>query len=581
MNNSVTGTHRLIIAVAPLALMLTGLGFRLASLHLGDHAEFRTKVERTRRVEEQIVAGRGHICDRGGAGNILALNLAVKDVCADPKVIVASNCVAEVATCLADSLDLATDEVAVRLNQPKRRYACIKRAVHEEKAETVRKQDLPGVFFRDKIVRYYPQENFMCHVLGFVNDTGVGSAGVEQYLDEYLRGCHGLRESRVNAFREKIFWDEERDIPAIEGADVCLNVDQNIQYVVEKALDVVMVEHNAKGAWSIVQCIRTGRILAMASRPGYDLNEFRKVGKQAWLNRAVGCVYEPGSTFKAVVFSAALNEGIVNPNTVFHCENGAWLYKKRILRDYHPYGELTFADGLKKSSNIMAAKVALLLGEERFHGYLCRYNVGRKMGVDLPGEENGILHDVSKWSNISSTRIAIGQGVAVTALQMLGVFCAIANDGVLMRPHIVRRVSDREGRTLVEPKPSVLQRPITPQTAATMRYLLSRVTEDGGTGKRARVEGYKVAGKTGTAQKPVNGRYSNSAHVASFVGFLPAEDPQIGVIVVVDEPQPLHTGGRVAAPAFSRIAGQTVRYLNIPPAGCRVAQHVAKRAGMR
>jgi cell division protein FtsI (penicillin-binding protein 3) len=579
--SSGTGTHRLVIAAAPLALMLSGLGFRLASLHLGNHDKFRAEIEENRRIEEQILAGRGHIYDRGGSGNILALNLAVKDVCADPQMIVSNDCLAEVATQLADALDLATDEVAVRLNRPERRYACVKRAVREESVEVVRKQELPGVFFRDKIVRYYPQENFMCHVLGFVNHNGDASGGVEQYLDEYLRGCPGMRLSRVNAFRQKVFWDEERDIPAIEGADVSLNVDQNIQYFVEKALDEVMIKHKAKGAWSIVQCVRTGRILAMAARPGYDLNNFNEFGKSAWLNRAVGHVYEPGSTFKAVAFAAALNEGIVDPNEELHCEHGAWRYGKRTLRDFHPYGILTVADGLKKSSNILSAKVALRLGENRFYDYLGRFNIGRRMGVDLPGEEAGILHPVSGWSKISATRIAIGQGVAVTALQMLGVFCAIANDGVLMRPYIVQRVTDREGGTLVEPKSSVLQRPVRPETAALMRRLLLRVTEDGGTGKRARVEGYKVAGKTGTAQKPVNGRYSDTAYMASFVGFLPAEDPRIAAIVVVDEPQPKHTGGYVAGPAFSRIAGQTVRYLNIPPDGYRVAQQRVNRVGIR
>jgi len=579
--NSRTGTYRLLIAAVFLGLMLSGLGFRLASLHLGNHDKFRAEIEKTRRVEEPILVGRGHIYDCGGPGNILALNLAVKDVCADPQVIVSNGCVAEVATRLADTLDLPTDEVAVRLNRPERRYECIKRAVHEEKADVVRGQELPGVFFRDKIVRYYPQEDFMCHVLGFVNHNGTGSAGVEQYLDEYLRGCPGLRLSRVNALRQKVYWDEERDIPAIEGADVWLNVDQNIQYFVEQALDEVMAKHKAKGAWSIVQCVKTGRILAMAARPGYDLNSFGEVGKSAWLNRAVGYVYEPGSTLKAVVFAAALNEGILNPNEKIHCEHGAWVYAKRTLRDHHSYGLLTAADGLKKSSNILAAKVALRLGEERFYDYLCRFNIGRRMGVDLPGEEAGILHKVKDWSGISATRIAIGQGVAVTALQMLGVFCAIANDGVLMRPYTVQRVTDREGGILVEPRASVLQRPIKPETAALMRRLLFRVTEEGGTGKRARVEGYKVAGKTGTAQKPVNGRYSNSAYMASFAGFLPAEAPRIAAIVVVDEPQPRHTGGYVAGPAFSRIAGQTVRYLNIPPAGYRVARQTVNRAGTR
>jgi cell division protein FtsI (penicillin-binding protein 3) len=378
-------------------------------------------------------------------------------------------------------------------------------------------------------------------------------------------------ERGVNALRQELYEKQESYIPAIPGANVILTIDQNIQHVVEKTLDDLMNEQNAKAVWAIVTRVKTGEILAMASRPGFDLNDFRAVPEAAALNRALGCVYEPGSTFKAVVASAALNEKIVTPSRVFDCENGAWMYRNKILRDFHPYGNLTFADGVKKSSNIMMAKISLLLGEEQFYRYLRAFGLGAKLGVDLPGEEQGILHPVSRWSGISATRIAIGQGVAVTALQMVSIYGAIANDGFMMRPYVVSKVTATDGSTVYQRSPEVIGRPISHETAATMRVLLSRVTEEGGTGVRAAVEGYKVAGKTGTAQKPVNGGYSTTAYVGSFVGFLPAEDPEIALVVVVDEPQPFHTGGVVAAPAFSRIAGQTVRYLDIPPVSYQVA----------
>jgi len=531
----------------------------------------RTGVKRTQRIEKRIIARRGKIFDRNERSNILALNLAVKDVCADPQVILNSNRVQSIASQLADDLDLPIEFVAGRLDREGRRFAYIKRFVLEEHARKIADRDLTGVFFKDATVRYYPQRSFMCHVLGFVNYEAVGSAGIEQQLDRYLKGSSGLLESEVNALREEMYWRRERWIPALAGADVRVTLDQNVQYIVEKALDEVIEEHGARGAWSIVERVRTGEILAMASRPAFDPNSFRTAGEEEKLNRAVGYVYEPGSTLKVATIAAALNEGTVSPGDVFDCEYGAWLHCRRLLRDFHPYGRLTVADGLKKSSNILTAKVALTLGDQRLYRYLRAFGLGSKRGIDLPGEENGILHPPNRWSGISSSRIAIGQGVALTALQMLGVVCAIANDGFLMRPYVVDSVSRSGGPLLLKCKPEVVARPITGKTAATMRTLLARVTEDGGTGRRARVAGYTVAGKTGTAQKPVNGVYSSSAHVASFVGFLPAENPEIALIVVVDEPRVKHTGGVVAAPVFSRIAGEAVRYLDIPPARYNIA----------
>ena len=547
-------------------LAMAGLGMRLAFLHLGPHDLVRDSASRTRSWTAELDVERGRIFDRVGDVNILALDLPVKDVCADPQTIVSNRMVGAVAAQLAELLKLPADEVAVKLNQPDRRYVRIQAAVHREDTDRIEALDIPGVFLREQTVRYYPHHDFMSHILGFVNLEGIGSSGVELRMDKFLRGSPGLLESEKNALRQELYWKRGHYIPAIEGADVYLTTDQFVQYIVEKALDSVVAEHQARGAWAIVQRVRTGEILALASRPSYDLNAFRYSQSDERLNRAIGYVYEPGSTMKALVFSAVLNEKLVTPDSVVDCENGQWWHGGRLLRDLHGgYGRLTVEDGLKKSSNILSAKLALMLGEERFYHYLRAFGVGSRLGVDLPGEEAGILHPPSSWSSISASRLAIGQGVAVTALQMLNVFCTIANDGVAMRPYIVDRVVAKDGTVLHQQKPEPLSRPITAETAATMRYMLTRVTEDGGTGRRARLEGYRVAGKTGTAQKAVAGGYSSTAHVASFVGFLPADAPEIGVIVVVDEPQPHHTGGVVAGPAFQSIIAEAVRYLDIPP----------------
>jgi cell division protein FtsI (penicillin-binding protein 3) len=468
-------------------------------------------------------------------------------------------------------LALPASDLRGRFSDPERQFSYVKKYVFQDTADRIADRRFPGIFFREATMRYYPQGSFLCHVLGFVNHQGIGSAGVEQRMDRYLRGSPGLLESQKNGLRQELYWKRERFVPALEGANVWLTIDQNVQHILETELEAVMKEHRARGACAIVQRIRTGEILAMAARPAYDLNRFIGVDASRRRCRAIGSVYEPGSTMKAATFAAAFEAGTVTPRQVFDCEHGAWPYKGRVLRDYHPYGPLTVADGIKKSSNILAAKVALTLGNRRLYQGLRRFGLGEPLGIDLPGEEGGILHPVSRWSGISPTRIAIGQGVAVTPLQMLNVFCTLANDGYRMRPYVIQRVEADDGKVLYEKEPEVLGQAVSPRVAALMRRLLHRVTEKGGTGRRARVEGYDVAGKTGTAQKPVRGGYSDTAYVASFVGFLPVDHPEIGIIVVVDEPQPLHTGGVVAAPVFSRIAEQTVRCLAVPGSSRLVA----------
>lgn len=543
--------------------LTTGLGFRLAFLHLGPHDERRERIENLRQFREDLRGRRGAVFARGGQEHLLSLDVTVKNICANPSVLVASNAVGVVAKTLADALGLEADRLAVRLNHPRRLYARVQRYVDVEEAKRVKALGLPGVFLEDTSVRYYPHGSFLCHVLGFVNYEGVGSAGIEQRYDRYLKGEPGVREGRVNALRQEMYLERERYIPGRPGHQVELTIDIHIQHMVEKVIDELMETYQPEAAWSIVQAVRTGEILAMVSRPAFDLNRFFETQPEVRMNRAIAFNYEPGSTMKAAAFAAALNEGIVDTETLFDCENGSWYYRGSRLRDVSPQGKLTVREGLVRSSNILTAKMSLMLGNERLYRYLSAFGVGMLSGIDLPGEQAGIFHSPERWYGISPTRIPIGQGVATTALQILGIYSTLANDGFLMKPYVVREIRDAEGKTVFTAQPEVVRRVVRPETAAIMRELLEQATGDQGTGRRARVPGLRVAGKTGTAQKPVPGGYSDTDYIASFVGFFPADKPEVAIIVVADAPKPVHGGGVVAAPAFSTIAGELSRYLGL------------------
>ena len=559
------GSTRFVAIVALLGAAMVGLVVRLVVLHLGVPEQERATAAKTRTFKQTLAVPRGRILDGSPATGILALNIGVQDIWADPSLLVASNRVGTTVSSLKRLLDFDAAEVTARLSKTNSQFAYVARLVPEEKADEVAKLKFPGVHMTEASIRSYPENGMLCHVLGFVNSDGVGSGGIEQLMEKYLKGSPGMIESRLDGHRREMVDRRVQEIPPKDGADVILTIDQNLQYIVEKAVDAAMERNRSKAAFVIIERIKTGEILAMVSRPGFDSNKYREAKDHQKLNRAIGYTYEPGSTFKVSVIAAALNEGIVKRETMFDTENGRWLYMGKVLRDYHSYPRLDVADILKKSSNIGAAKIAIMLGSTKMDRYLRDFGIGRRLGLDLPGEESGILRPVSKWAAISTSRIAIGQGVAVTGIQMLGVLCAIANDGQLMKPYVIREVVAADGTVLLRRQPQVLSRPIRPDTAALMRNLLARVCEEGGTGVKAGVDGFRVGGKTGTAQKPVGGHYSETDYMASFVGFLPVDKPEIGMIVVFDEPQPLHTGGAVSAPVFGEIAEQAVRYLGIVP----------------
>lgn len=336
-----------------------------------------------------------------------------------------------------------------------------------------------------------------------------------------------------------------------EGADIELTLDNDIQQSVVQALEEAMTNFHPQAAWAIVEDVRTGAILAMASLPGSNLPP------------ATGAVFEPGSIFKVGVIAAALNEGLISTNDQYDCENGVWSYEGKPLRDFHPYGVLDVTGILRKSSNIGAAKIALKLGEEPLYRYLAAFGFGKPTGIEIPGEESGVLRPLSEWSKADITRVAMGHTVSVTALQMLNMLCCIGNDGVLLKPHLVRKVVGKDGVVLMENKPEVVAQPISAATAKLMRNMLVAVTREGGTGTRAAAKGFNVAGKTGTAEKIKDGRYMANQNIVSFMGVLPAERPEIGIIVVLDDPQPLATGSMAAAPVFAQIAETVVSLLDL------------------
>ena len=347
------------------------------------------------------------------------------------------------------------------------------------------------------------------------------------------------------------------------GADAELTLDDGIQHVVEKALDAAMTNYHPEAAWAIVETVSTGEILAMASRSANDGGDAGGSPQSASANPAVGSSFEPGSIFSVGIIAAAINEGLISTNDLFDCENGEWSYKGKPLKDFHPYGTLDVTGILRKSSGIGTAKIAVMMNEERLQRYLTDFGLGKPTGVETTDENPGLLRPASEWGKAGIARVAMGHTIAVTALQMLNMMCCIGNDGSLMKPHLIRKVVGKDGKILLENRPEVVARPISASTAKLMRSMLVEVTREGGTGTRAAIKGFNVAGKTGTAQKIKDGRYMANEIVASFMGILPAERPEIGIIVVLDNPQPTSTGSMSAAPLFAQIAEAVAIHLGL------------------
>lgn len=443
-------------------------------------------------------------------------------------------------------------------------FVWIKRQITPKEAKMLADLDLPGIVLKSEYSRFYPNKFLGAQVIGFCGLDGKGIEGVEYAYNTELQGT----EDRVKVIKDALgrrFESEKTSVSDSDGNNLILTIDGAVQHITEKALEEAVVGFSGKSGMAIVMNPRTGGILALAHYPSYNPNAFREYSKNELRNRALTDPFEPGSTMKIFSIAAAIESGIYKPTTVFNCENGAFKVGSNVVNDTHPYGMLTVQEIIKYSSNIGAVKVGQGIGAEILYKSLRNFGFGEKTGIDCAGETSGTLAHYNKWRKIDAGTIAFGQGISVSAIQLITATAAIANGGILMRPYLVQAVTDANGQIIKKNEPTAVRRVISTETARTVRQMMKEVTTSGGTGTNAALEGYAVSGKTGTAQKIENGVYARGKYVSSFIGFVPADYPEAVILVVVDEPQKRYYGGTVAAPAFKRIALETIGYLNISP----------------
>lgn len=597
-----------------LALLLVigfgGLSYRLFELQVLRHEELKVKAQNNTEVQLLIEPKRGDILDV--KGDLMATSTSVKRVCADPSLI-GTNWL-EVARAIAPLLDESETKLQ-RLLTPRARqltngdtvpvkFVLLKRKVDLEtwgkietlmksfkvaglekvlltKAEKYTLESLrTAIFAQDDQLRVYPRKKLAAHVLGFVSseekeveDKPVnelqGKDGIEFTFNKYLAGSRGWRVTGTDRKKHELVPMREQDVAPRNGLNVVLTIDSMIQHITESALADAMAKYSPISATAIVIRPQTGEILALATLPNYDPNNAGAFTDDERRNRIISDQAEPGSTFKIVVTSGALNEGIVRPTEVFDCEHGEFLYAGRRLHDHGKggYGQLSVEQIITKSSNIGAAKIGIKLGQESLFNYIHNFGFGTRTGIPLQGEIAGTVHPLSKWSKVSIAQIPMGQGVAVTRLQMLMAMAALANKGVLMRPMLVDRLEDEDHRVFAKYSPVRARQVVTEESARKMVTALKTVVTPDGTAPKAAMEHYRVAGKTGTAQKVENGQYVRK-YLSSFIGFFPADAPEVCISVVLDDPHGNigdYYGGRSAAPVFKEIAEKTASYLNIRP----------------
>lgn len=536
-------------------LWATALGLRLVDLQIMKRDFLQDKAANQQKRAVKLDAMRGFIFDR--RGEVLAASMEVDSVFASPLEV---KDVEATAVMLAEALGGSSARYAKSL-ATESAFVWIKRKISSDESERLREKLPSGIYLMPESRRLYPKGRLASHILGYAGIDGDGLAGIEQAYDRYVRGSPGLmlalRDARGSQYRRWV-----RRTP-VHGMDITLTIDEMAQHVAEREVERCYLESRARGVVAIVLEPDTGRVLAMASAPSFDPNEYRKSGPEEWRNRAVMDTFEPGSTFKVITAASALHNGLVKPWEQVFCENGAITIGRTRIRDHDPYGMLTFREIISKSSNVGAIKVGLRIPPDIYYRDIRAFGFGVRTGIDLPGESGGLLRSPDRWSKLSQASMSMGQEVGATPLQMCLALTAIGNGGKLMRPYIVQRIASTDGRVALANAPEVVSHPLSAETAAVLAEILKGVVTDG-TAKAATIEGVDVAGKTGTAQKVINGHYSHTKFMASFIGFVPAHHPKLTIGVFIDEPQGRYYGGLVAAPVFKRIAEPLLRSLGIP-----------------
>ncbi|MFH1507206.1 MAG: penicillin-binding transpeptidase domain-containing protein [Candidatus Omnitrophota bacterium] len=490
----------------------------------------------------------------------LAVNISIDSVYACPQDLKEPD-KEQIVISLAPILKIDPSFIRERLSRNKS-FVWLARKIAPQQSQDIAKLNLKGIGFIKESKRCYPNKYLASHILGFAGLDNIGLEGLEMSFDKYLKGQFGWAQVLRDARQKKLNLYEDILLPR-DGYDLVLTIDEVIQYIAERELDKVVTTHHAQAASIIVMDPITGRILAMASRPNFDLNEYNNVKNDVRRNRSICDLFEPGSVFKIVTAAAALEEKKSSEEDKFFCENGAYRVGNHVLHDHRPHGLLTFKEVIEQSSNIGTTKIAQRLGPDLLYRYIKLFGFGSKLEVDLPGEINGMIKEPRFWSKTSIGAIPIGHEVGVTALQLASAISVIANNGQLMRPYVVSEIRDKEGEVITKFSPHMLRRVISVDTAQRVKKILTQVIENG-TGKMARMKNFSAAGKTGTAQKLDNsGAYSHDKYIASFIGFAPAEAPAVAIVVIVDEPHPAYFGGVVSAPVFKSVANDVLKYMKI------------------
>ena len=515
----------------------------------------------SRQYEQSLTASgkRGTVYDRNLRE--MAITVDVASIAARPSEI---KNLQSTSKALAKALKMDYRQIKQSLKS-KSPFVWIKRQASPKETEAVNGLELAGIEFVPERCRFYPNKTLASQALGFTGLDGYGLEGIEFAYDRYLRGS----DNNLTVFKDalgKVFDEKQKNDARIDGHNIILTIDRTAQYIAENALAEAVKEYSAKSGIAIVMEPQTGAILAMAQAPFFNPNAYTDFNKALWRNRAITDPFEPGSTMKIFSAAAAIESGNVRASDIFFCENGTYKIGKNVVHDIKKFGWLSLQQIVKYSSNIGAVKISEKLGPEKLYGMFRKFGFGDKTGIDSPGETAGSLSYYKNWTSVDSASIAFGYGISVSAIQLIAAVSAIANDGILMKPYLVQAITDDSGQPLKQFQPQMVRRVIKDQTAQTIKAIMKTVITTGGTGTNAALENYTVCGKTGTTRKlDENGTYSNNKHIASFVGFTPAEKPQLAILVVIDEPQGHYYGGTVSAPVFRKIARETLNYLNITP----------------
>ncbi|HUC28106.1 MAG TPA: penicillin-binding protein [Candidatus Acidoferrum sp.] len=556
-DSNLARNSRLCLLGAMLVLWCAAICGRLVYLQIFCYGRFVKQAGHQQQRAIPLTAKRGIIYDR--AGRELAMSVLVDSAFAVPTE------VKDLPTAVSLVSRITGDDANVMLADCRahKTFCWVARKADDETIDRIKSLHLQGIHFQKEPKRFFPARDLAAQVLGSVGMEDSGQSGIEHEFDEQLRGRAGKMFISVDARKQ---WFSDVETQPEPGENLVLTIDKNIQYIAEKELDQAIHDTQAIAGTVIVENPRTGEILALANRPTFNPNLRKQITPAALTNRAVSYIYEPGSTFKLVTISAALEEKITNPNEIFDCQMGSIVYNGMRIRDSKPHGLLPVWGVLAESSDVGAIKIALRLGEDRFYKYIRAYGFGQQTGIELPGETRGMTKPPSRWSRVSIAAISMGQEIGISPLQLTGLVATFANDGVWIAPRIVAgTVPPQSGIQTVTFHPAEGRRVISPYTAAEMRSMMQKVVLEG-TGRKAILEGYSSAGKTGTAQKvdPATGVYSKTKYIGSFAGFAPVNNPQIVVAVILDSAVGLHQGGQVSAPVFHRIAQQVLEYLHVP-----------------